>query len=248
MPFSRLICPNVSFNELARNTQVITFNGQFSPDDLKATLSGLGRDIFFVQIGAMDGVTHDPIHQFVKSLGWRGVLVEPIPHMNKRLKDNYAGCPGLEFAETAITDFEGKIEMAYVDPEAAKEGIFEPGAFGTSTIMQDRGILGGEKLPEYANEIFKQHTKKIEVPCCRLKTLLEKHKVKTLDLLVIDAEGADWMVARQLSLDEYRPRAVYLEYNHLSPYEKIACATHFTNHSYRIYLDKNNAENFLAVR
>ena len=64
--------------------------------------------------------------------------------------------------------------------------------------------------------------------------------------IIIDTEGADWMVVRQLDLEHYRPRLVYLEYVHLSPYEQIACANHFRNHGYRIYLDKN-ADNFMGV-
>ncbi|MDE1901577.1 MAG: FkbM family methyltransferase [Alphaproteobacteria bacterium] len=87
-----------------------------------------------------------------------------------------------------------------------------------------------------------------EVPCCRLNTLLARHQITKIDLMVVDVEGADWMVVRQLSLDDYRPRLVYLEYAHLSGYEKTACAAHFRNHGYRIYIDQHEAENFLAVR
>lgn len=69
-----------------------------------------------------------------------------------------------------------------------------------------------------------------------------------IDLFVIDTEGADWAVARQLPLHKFQPRVVYLEYNHLSPYEQTACASHFRNHGYRIYLEESKKENFLAVR
>jgi len=203
---------------------------------------------FFVQVGAMDGVTHDPIHRLIKELAWRGLLVEPIPYLNKKLQENYAGCEGLRFAETAITDFDGRITMTFIDPSTVKEGVFEPGAFGTSTIMLDRGLLSGKDMPEYAAQIFKQNASAIDVPCCRLKTLLDTHQISKLDLMVVDAEGADWMIVRQLPLDEYQPRIVYFEYYHLSSYEKIACAAHFSNHGYSIYLDQNCSANFLAVR
>jgi len=227
---------------------MIPFDGTFSPDDLEATFRGLGKDIFFVQVGAMDGITHDPIHKFVINLEWRGILVEPIPYLNKKLQENYGNRDGLIFAETAIADFEGTIEMAYIDSAKVPSGVFAPGGFGTSTLMRDRGILGGKNIPAYAAEIFRQNTTVVEVPCCRLSKLFDKHQISKVDLLVIDVEGADWMVARQLSLEQYHPRIVYLEYNHLSEYEKIACATHFRNYGYRIYIDQCESENFLAVR
>jgi FkbM family methyltransferase len=226
----------------------ISFNGNFSSDDFDATLRGLGNDVFFVQIGAMDGVTHDPICKFVIDLGWKGLLVEPIPYLNKKLRQNYANRDGLVFAETAIADFEGRIEMAFIDPDNVKLGVFEPGGFGTSTLMRDRGLLSGKNMPLEAAQIFRQNTTDIEVPCCRLNTLFAKHEVAKIDLMVIDVEGADWMVARQLSLEDYHPRIVYLEYNHLSAYEQIACAEHFRNYGYKIYIEAPSEENFLAVK
>ena len=36
-----------------------------------------GRRLSFVQIGANDGVTGDPIRRFILEFGWSGVLVEP---------------------------------------------------------------------------------------------------------------------------------------------------------------------------
>ena len=138
--------------------------------------------------------------------------------------------------------------MAFIDPAKVPPGVFAAGAFGTSTFMRDRGILGGKGLSPDDVQLFFDNTTTIEVPCCRLSMLLTAHKVDKIDLLVIDAEGADWMVVRQLSLIDYRPRIVYLEYDHLSGYEQTACAAHFRNHGYRIYIDQHKAENFLAVR
>ncbi len=174
--------------------------------------------------------------------------MEPIPYLNKKLQENYANCEGLEFAATAVADFDGHIEMAFVDPAKVAEGVFSAGAFGTSTIMQDRGVLAGHGVPAYVAEAFRPNIQHIEVPCCRLKTLLATHGIAKLDLLVVDAEGADWMIARQLDLEILHPRLVYLEYYHLTAYEKTACAAHFSNHGYAIYLDKDRAANFLAVK
>jgi hypothetical protein len=63
--------------------------------------------IFFLQIGAMDGVSfNDPIHAYVKVNGWHGILVEPLPDMMEQLKATYANYSGLAFETVAITDCE----------------------------------------------------------------------------------------------------------------------------------------------
>src|SRR5262245_37464793 len=47
-----------------------------------------GRDVFFLQVGANDGLMDDPIHFLVRKYGWCGVLLEPDPQLFKRLKEN----------------------------------------------------------------------------------------------------------------------------------------------------------------
>jgi hypothetical protein len=46
-------------------------------------------DFFFVQIGANNGVTDDPIRQFLIKYHWHGVLVEPQPRVFQQLLKNY---------------------------------------------------------------------------------------------------------------------------------------------------------------
>ena len=40
------------------------------------------KEIFFIQIGANDGKSTDPLYRFVTELGWSGILVEPQPNVN----------------------------------------------------------------------------------------------------------------------------------------------------------------------
>ena len=36
-----------------------------------------GKELFFIQIGANDGISVDPIHNLVKKNNWTGILFEP---------------------------------------------------------------------------------------------------------------------------------------------------------------------------
>ena len=54
--------------------------------------------VFFIQVGANDGVINDPLHPLVKSLKWQGILIEPQQRVFKdRLLKVYQDIPGLAF-------------------------------------------------------------------------------------------------------------------------------------------------------
>ena len=67
-----------------------------------------GRNVFFLQVGANDGLLDDPIHYFVRSYGWRGILLEPVPGIFKRLKENYRTAKGLTFLNAALSQVDGR--------------------------------------------------------------------------------------------------------------------------------------------
>jgi hypothetical protein len=47
---------------------------------------GYGHEFTFIQVGAFDGITTDPLHKYITRYGWRGILMEPQPRaVNDRL-------------------------------------------------------------------------------------------------------------------------------------------------------------------
>src|SRR3954468_10330611 len=54
---------------------------------------GAYSDVAFLQIGANDGVTGDPIRAFVTRYGWHGVCLEPQPEAFARLQATYRDQP-----------------------------------------------------------------------------------------------------------------------------------------------------------
>jgi hypothetical protein len=67
-----------------------------------------GRDVFFLQVGANDGLMDDPIHFLVRKYGWCGVLLEPDPQLFKHLKENYSGVDGPILVNAALSPINGK--------------------------------------------------------------------------------------------------------------------------------------------
>ncbi len=73
------------------------------------------KDIFFIQVGANDGKSFDPIYKWVISKKWEGVLIEPLPHLVEKLKQNYDCClDRLNFEQVAISDSKKDTEIYYI--------------------------------------------------------------------------------------------------------------------------------------
>ena len=75
-------------------------------------------NLFFLQIGANDGVFCDPLHDLVLRHNLSGLLVEPLRNLFERLKANYAGQPGIAFERCAIGRTDGEAALYRARPHA----------------------------------------------------------------------------------------------------------------------------------
>jgi FkbM family methyltransferase len=187
---------------------------------------------FFLEIGAMDGVQYDLIYPHAKNGVWEGVLVEPIPDMFAALQKNYNGCSGLHFANCAIAEYTGTLKMTRAHPQLIAQGIFPPEYAGMTTSLRREAFFQRGKLTAQQEALVEKGLIDIDVPCCTLPALIREYHIDKIDLLMIDAEGADWQIARQLDLQLFKPRLICLEYEHFSDADKQACIAHFEKHGY----------------
>jgi FkbM family methyltransferase len=221
----------------------------FNDQDLGATLDGLGRmgPVRFLQIGAMDGKRFDPLHDFVRRYGWEGLLVEALPDFFAALKANYADCSGLHFVNAAIMDYNGQAVMQRIDPAAVTQGLISPHALGIATAREGGGVWHSPQLKPEARAVLEQFRQEVTVPCMTVDQLLAALPWPGLDLVVIDTEGMDWVIARQIDLTRWQPRLFYMEYVHLGAAEQVECLAHFAAAGYRAHRDVPGY-NFLFIR
>jgi hypothetical protein len=66
-------------------------------------------DAIFLQIGANDGFTGDPLNPLLArpDTRWRGILVEPVAHLFVQLSERYAQFPALHLERAAIRETDG---------------------------------------------------------------------------------------------------------------------------------------------
>jgi len=165
-----------------------------------------GRPLTFVQIGSNDGVIHDPIHQVVRTCGWSGVLVEPLPAMYQRLVANYEGVPGLAFENAAVGSVDGTSTLYSVDPRPGDPyWVDQIATFDRATLEGHDDRIAG----------VKERIVEVPVASLTLPTLVSRHGLASIDLLHVDVEGYDYEVLKQIDFQSaWAPTLIIYEREH----------------------------------
>jgi FkbM family methyltransferase len=168
-------------------------------------------DIFFLQIGAHDGLTFDPIHEYVRHFHWRGLLVEPQPAIFAQLQKNYAGEAQLLFENSAIAPQDGTLDLhVFENADAADHASM------LASTRRHYLQLNGDQI--------RGAVKKITVPALSLASLLAKHRVEKVNLLQIDTEGFDYEIIRMVDFTRIKPEIIHYENNFLNRRQRSECA------------------------
>lgn len=209
---------------LARRARGGVFQRRHS-DALLADFATAVPDALFVQIGANDGFTGDPLNHLIlrPDTRWRGVLVEPVAHLFEQLSERYGNDPALELERAAIGETDGStvIHRLQTGP-------------GDSLWLEQIPSLDPGLLQRTAGQFGQAERAMVEeaVPCLSVATLLERHSIPRLDLLVIDTEGWDWRILRQFDLTRLQPKLLLYEHQHLSPNDRESAQHFLARHAY----------------
>lgn len=187
-----------------------------------ADLRSRQPDPFFVQIGAHDGVSFDPIRPFVEKFRWRGLLVEPQPKVFQKLVENYRSHPQLILENAAVAEQDGSAVL-YMFAETP--GIPEHASMLASFR---RGAL------EANGHGYSGPIKSLSVPAARLSTLLRKHRIDRVDILQIDTEGFDFQILKMIDFNLIKPELIHFENNFLTAAETADCNRMLARAGYRL--------------
>lgn len=174
-----------------------------------------GEDVCVLQIGAMDGITFDPVHEYITRYNWSSLLIEPMPEQFKKLQENYAPYPKVSLENIAIAEHIGEVTLHTIPTVHVEQGTVPKWGVGATSLYKDRNALAFEKV---APLIVEQ-----TVSCTTLEVLLEKHTIESIDVLQIDTEGYDYHVLKQLDLNKYTPKVINMEIVNLPKDEQNKC-------------------------
>lgn len=196
------------------------------------------KPVRVIQIGANDGINHDPIHKFIKRDKWQGVLLEPQKEVFENyLKKLHAKSAAI-FTVNAALDYKDGTSSIYrisfsnarwatglssFDRQALEEAV-------TSDYVKACAQNEGTPLPTTIEERIREET----VITISPETLLHKYQIKEIDWLQIDTEGFDFNIIKMFNIGKTRPKVIVFEQYRLSDAERLECYNYLKEHSYRI--------------
>jgi FkbM family methyltransferase len=194
------------------------------------SLHHLGKNqdqVFVMNIGAMDGVLFDEMIGYTNAYKFKGIYVEPIPYLFEKLKRNL-GDSNL-FENSAISEYDGTIDMMTIDQEAIDKGLVHNCFYGMSAVYPPKNGLGseGDKIT------VEKYGKIVKVNCITFESLIKKHQIENFDVVKIDAEGHDYKIFKQIDLNRFRPKVVRIEWINLETDEKEKIIKTFGEHKYK---------------
>lgn len=179
--------------------------GHFALDDLDKKLKKYinYENGFFVELGAYDGFTQSNTLYFELFKGWRGVLVEPSPHLfltclhfrNRKGNSIYCNaCVPFGYADKYV-------DIEYAHTMSLSENL--------DLDIEDReGFRDSGKEGLEVN----QRSLRFGAPAKTLSTILdESNAPKQIDLLSLDVEGAELDVLKGVDFDKYSFKYMVIE-------------------------------------
>ena len=179
---------------------------------------------FFIQIGANDGILHDPINYYINKYKWKGIFVEPVNQYFDKLKKTYAKNEGLFFENSAISDHNEKKKIYKVKEDTKHVANWYQGiaSFDKNSLLRHKYAF-----PEIEKFIEEQ-----TVDCVTFQYLINKYDVKKIDFLCIDVEGYEMVIIKQLPALNIKPKVIYYEHKHMSKTQKRECKSFLSSLGY----------------
>jgi FkbM family methyltransferase len=174
-------------------------------------------------IGCPNTTDGDTIYRRVRDDGWQGVLVEPNPVMFQELRRTYDGIEGIMLEHTAV---------------AEKSGTRDFFVCHGNPLISSFSLDHIRKHDAWCKEHWMSTVERISVRCMTVEEILEKHHMRNIDVLHVDAEGYDGTILQSIDWGKIRPASVYYEHLHLHAEERDACTRMLSNKGYTV-IDAN---------
>ena len=129
------------------------------------------------------------------------ILVEPLQVHNDQLRDYYHWIKNLHIENIAISDYSNDEINFYYHLDDG------PG--------YEVASLDPKHIYERHTHLHKERISSIKVKTLTVNDLFNKYNLKDIDVLFIDAEGADDAIIKNLNFDYYNIKNIYFENLHI---------------------------------
>ena len=182
--------------------------------------------VTFVQIGAHDGLSGDPIRPLIlENDGWSGVLIEPQPDIFEQLQRNYnKQSARLQFLNVAISDEAGEKTLFYFS-EAERRVLALP-----DWSSQLASFSPDHLCNHFPHAALAEHSAKIVTFDRVAERLPEEH----VDVVIIDTEGHERVIVESIDFDRHRVKFMIYEHRHLPESDRLAVEQKLRCHGFSV--------------
>lgn len=199
----------------------------------------------FIQVGANDGHTNDPIYKFVIRDSWKGLVLEPQKNVfQSKLVPKLGKRPHLILLNVAISATDEIRTLYKISFSTARW------ATGLATFLKEtmvdrvqsdyvatQAALEGVDLPESIDARISEEP----VQCRSFNSLLDEYRFTSVNLLQIDTEGFDFEIIKMFPFNRVKPDVISFETENLNPADMSACTKMLEGMGYSMIFEKGNA-------
>jgi len=170
------------------------------------------RSGFYVEIGANDGVNQSNTLHFEKALGWKGVLIEPIPHRFLECKKNRSkentffcnACVSDDYKNEFVKIIYSNLMSVAPELDLDLERPYEHAATGHQFLDEHEVTFTFGAIAKTLTSI-----------------LVEANAPRFIDLFSLDVEGAELEVLKGVDFDHYTFGHLLVESRNINRLERF---------------------------
>jgi len=210
--------------------------GKGTLDEFLDEFSKKHSPVTFLQVGANDGLIHDPLHKFIKRDNWKGIMLEPQPDVfNKFLTRVHRKRPEIIPINAALDEHEGT-KTLYTLGISSERWATGMSTFNREVLVnkikkgtiQYKAKKRGIRLPGNEDDMIVGR----EIKTISPEILLRKFGEEGFKLLAIDTEGFDFEIIKMLDLNRISPEVIIYEEVIFDKETAIACRKYLEGHGY----------------
>jgi len=205
------------------------------------------NEITILEIGGNDGYQNDLIYPYAIKTNFVTHILEPIPVYYEQLKILYENYKNVHTYNYAITK---KTEVDYINyiPPADNMPVWLKGC---SSFFSDKNVINGmqtrnldDSIAPFVNETvmkyIKNNIQKLPVNCLSFKDFIELSKISNIDILVVDTEGYELEILKQIDLNKFSISLIILEYHNHYCIDKLSMESLLRKFNYSIAFTDHN--------
>jgi len=191
------------------------------------------KDGFFVDIGASDGVSLSNTYILEKNYNWKGICVEPIPHVFTRLQSNRPNSICINKAIYSSSNVKMKFAIKNFDMCSGLVETLDP-SVTIDNVIYDRS------LNYDLNTI-------VDVYTLTLTDLLKNNNApEYIDYLSLDTEGSELEILTSLDFTTYKFGVIDVEHNFVEPRRSLI-RNLLENNGYKFIKENNFDDNYVLI-